>query len=159
MPGRIVIRWIRTRGLVTFLIAWITGSLFDHVEFGTRGRTWIGAHAVGGVQERPFDYCAPFREYVYELPCTLEQEAAFERHLRTQLGNRYGFLTIVGLLFQLRFLRSPHAAICSQFCGENLNWIFPLRVLNVVDDWWQRVTPETLHLTPLIIGYRTKKIG
>src|SRR6185503_14990458 len=118
--------------------------------FGTPEGTWIGAHIGGGIQERPANYCSPKREYVYEIPVGAEQEQGALRWMRSKIGAKYNVADIVGLLFQVRSLRSPQRYICSQFCTEGLLYIFGApRVLNVQADWAYRITPETLHLSPI----------
>jgi hypothetical protein len=151
------IRFILGRGFVSQAIARVTGSLFSHVEFGTSEGTWIGAHIGGGIQERAADYCSTVREYVYEIPCTDAQEQEALSWMRAKIGTEYNVLDIIGLLFQARSLRSPHRAICSQFCTEGLLHIFGApRVLNVLESWTYRITPETLHLSPIFVGRRVK---
>lgn len=152
------IRFIHNRGISSSAIAHLTGSLFSHVEFGTPSGTWIGAHIGGGIQERPAGYCNPVREYIYEIPCTAEQEQKALRWMRVKVGTQYNVLDILGLLFQVRSLRSPHRYICSQFCTEGLLYIFGAsKVLNVLAGWSYRITPETLHLSPIFVGNLVKK--
>lgn len=129
--------------------AW-TGSLFEHVEFGTPEGTWIGAHAQGGVQERPAAYCAPFREYVYDIPCTPAQLEDLMGWARGKIGTPYNFLDIGGLLFQARLWTGRHQLICSQFVTDGLILILGASaILNVLSDWTYRITPEILHLSPV----------
>lgn len=138
----------------------MTGSLFSHVEFGTPEGKWIGAHIRGGIQERAADYCKPIRERVYEIPCTAEQEAAALAWMRSQIGTEYNVMDIVGLLFQARSLRSPNRYICSQFCTLGLLRTFGfVRVLNVLSSWTYRITPETLHLSPIFVGHLVRRVG
>jgi hypothetical protein len=151
------IRFILGKGFVSQAIARVTGSLFSHVEFGTPEGTWIGAHIGGGIQERAADYCSTVREYVYEIPCTDEQEREALLWMRSNIGVKYNTFDIVGLLFQARSLQSPHRAICSQFCTEGLLHIFGAsKVLNVLESWSYRITPETLHLSPIFVGRRVR---
>lgn len=152
------VRFILGDGFVSSAIARVTGSLFSHVEFGTPDGTWIGAHANGGIKERPWDYCKPFREYVYDIPCTPEQEAAALVWMRSKIGTQYNMVDILGLLFQARAMHSPNRYICSQFCTEGLLYIFGApRVLNVLANWSYRITPETLHLSPIFVGHQVKR--
>ena len=154
------IRFILCKGFTSRAIARVTGSLFSHVEFGTPEGTWIGAHIGGGIQERAANYCSPVREYVYEIPATDEQEKEALLWMRSNIGTGYNVLDIIGLLFQLRSLRSQHRYICSQFCAEGLLKTFGVsNVLNVRDDWAYRITPETLHLSPIFVGRLHKKVG
>jgi hypothetical protein len=80
--------------------------------------------------------------------------------MRSQVGAKYDVLGIIGLLFQARSLQSPHRAICSQFCTEGLLHIFGAsKVLNVLESWTYRITPETLHLSPIFVGQQVRKVG
>jgi uncharacterized protein YycO len=142
------------------MIRKLTGSLFSHVEFGTPEGTWIGAHIEDGIQERASDYCSPTREYVYEIPVTLEQQTEALAWMRSKIGTKYNTLDIVGLALQARSMRSPNNYICSQFCTDGLLHVFgPSKVLNVENAWTYRITPETLHLSPLFVGRLVKKHG
>lgn len=154
------VRFIASRGFVGASIRALTGSLFQHVEFGTPEGTWIGAHWQHGIQERPADYCVCTREYVYEIPCEKAQQDALVAWARGQIGTKYNLKDIAGLLFQNRSLTSPHRYICSQFCTDGLLMIFgAARVLNVLPDWTYRITPETLHMSPLFVGHQVKRKG
>lgn len=151
------IRFILGRGFTSQAIAYVTGSLFSHVEFGTPEGTWIGAHIGSGIQERAADYCDTVREYVYEIPCMDEQEKEALLWMRSKIGTKYNTLDIIGLLFQVRFLHSPHDRLCSEFCTEGLLHIFGAsKVLNVLASWTYRITPETLHLSPIFVGRRVR---
>lgn len=151
------VRFILNRGFTSRTIARVTGSLFSHVEFGTPDGTWIGAHIGDGIQERAANYCNPIREYVYEIPCTDAQQKTALCWMRSRIGTKYNVKDIVGLLFQVRSLRSPHRYICSQFVIDGLLEFFGAgRVLNVLPEWAYRITPETLHLSPLFVGCRVK---
>lgn len=76
---------------------------------------------------------------------------------RAKIGVRYNVLDIIGLMFQVRGLRSPGRMICSQFCVDGLLRVFGAgRVLNVLGDWTYRITPETLHLSPIFVGHRRR---
>lgn len=152
------IRFIATPSIIGWDIRRLTGSLFQHVEFGTPEGTWIGAHIGGGIQERPADYCKPTREYVYEIPCTAAKQAEALAWMRSRIGTKYNVRDIVGLALQVRSLRSPNQYICSQFCCEGLLRFFgAAAVLNVLPDWAYRVTPETLHLSPIFVGRLVKR--
>jgi hypothetical protein len=153
------VRFIRNAGFTSGGISRLTGSLFSHVEFGTPEGTWIGAHIGGGIQERPADYCNPVLEYVYEVPCTALQQTQGLAKMRAGIGTKYNTLDIVGLMFQARSLRSPHRLICSQFYADIMLFVFgATRFLNVNEDWTYRITPETGHLSPLLVGHRVKAL-
>lgn len=152
------VRFLATKSFTGLGIRWITGSLFQHVEYGTPEETWIGAHIGSGIQERAPDYCKPALEYIYDIPCTDEQAQELLRWARSKIGTKYNTTDIVGLMFQARKLTSPHDLICSQFCCEGLLHIFgTAKVLNVLENWAYRITPETLHLSPIFVGHRVRK--
>lgn len=154
MP-HITIRFINNSGFVSQAIAWVTNSLFCHVEFGTPEGTWIGAHSPGGVMERPADYCCPTLNYIYDIPCSQKQADALLKYARSAIGCRYNYADILGLLFHTRKLTTPSRVICSQFCTEALLSV-GIRPLNVLAQYAYLITPETLHLSPLLIGHRRK---
>ena len=156
----ICIRFVASPGFVGSAIRWVTNSLFEHVEFGTPEGTWIGAHIDGGIMERPADYAVESREYVYDIPCTDRQSALLLAWARARIGTKYNTLDIVGLLFKKRILTTPHRFICSQFCTEGLLYIFgAAKVLNVLQGYDYLITPETLHLSPILVGHLVKKRG
>lgn len=159
MSAFIRVRFVASNTLLSRAICKVTGSLFGHVEFGTPEGTWIGALG-DGIQERAPNYAVPAREYVYEIPCSPEQQAQLLAWARSKIGTRYNFVDIVGLLFQNRTLHTPNRFICSQFCTEGLLEVFGAhRVLNVQREWAYRITPETLHLSPLFVGHLVRRTG
>lgn len=158
MESCVIIRFIAAPGFVGSAIRWTTNSLFQHVEFGT-GTSWIGAHAGDGVQEHPLDYCAPTREYVYNVPCSAAQRDLMMVYARAMIGKKYNYLDIVGLLFRRRKLTSPGRVICSQFVTDGLLQVFGAKkVLNVRTDYSYLITPQELHLSPLFVGNLVKKV-
>ena len=161
MPAPCVrVRFIKSTGLVASAIAFATNSLFDHVEFGTPEGTWIGAHAGRGVEERAADYCRPQREYYYEIPCSAEVERAALAWMRSKIGTRYNFTDIIGLLIHARSFHRAHEMICSQFVSDGLlRWFGPERYLNVLPGATYLITPETAHLSPLLVGHLVRRKG
>ena len=155
------VRFVAAPGFVGAAIRRLTGSLFQHVEFGTPQGTWIGAHVGDGIQERPANYYPVLtREYVYEIPCSPQQADLLLWWARSKIGTQYNTVDIVGLMFQARSLRSPHRLICSQFCTDGLLKVFGApKVLNVAEDWTYRITPETLHLSPIFVGHLVSRKG
>lgn len=154
------IRFVTSKGFVGAGIRWVTNSLFSHVEFGTPDGTWIGAHDDGGIQERPAGYAVESREYVYEIPCTAKQQLDLMFWARSRIGIKYNFWDILGLLLKKRKLTTPHRYICSQFCTDGLLAVFGAnKVLNVLSDFDYLITPETLHLSPILVGRLVKKVG
>lgn len=160
MQPVIRVRFITTSGFISRAIRWATNSLFSHVEFGTPEGTWVGAHTGDGMQERPANYCTCTREYVYEIPCTAEQQDAHLKRIRAAIGTKYDNWDIVGLLVHDRRLHMSNADICSQDATVELLTIFPsTRVLNVLPEFAYLITPEMLHLSPIFVGNLAKKVG
>ena len=155
MDAFVTIRFIRTPGFVTSAICWVTNSLMSHVEFGTPEGTWIGAHSDGGIQERRADYCKPSQEWLYQIPCTENQAVQLLSNARAAIGTPYNFYDIAGLLLHLRRLTKTDRLICSQFCFLELNAV-GIKMLNVLPQFGHLITPETLHLSPLLIGRKVK---
>ena len=160
MSAVVTVRFVTTDGFVSASIRKVTGSLFSHVEFGTPEGTWIGAHVGDGVKERPANYCTCTREYVYEIPCSPTQQDNLLKWARSKCGVQYNTFDIVGLLLKNRRWTTPQKYICSQFVCEGLLEVFGApRVLNVLKDYAYLITPETLHLSPIFVGKRVKKVG
>ena len=155
----VTVRFIANHTFLSWSIRRLTGSLFSHVELGTPEGTWIGALA-DGIKDRPADYCNPFREYVYHIPCTAQEQAYFLSTARGAIGTPYNKLDIVGLALGLRSVVGKTGKICSWFGADVLIDTFRAdRVLNVLPGWEYRVTPETLHLSPLFVGRLVKRVG
>ena len=158
MDSYITLRFIRTRGFVTTAICWVTNSLMSHVEFGTPDGTWIGAHSDGGVRERAGDYCQPSEEWRYQIPCTQAQADELIKNARAAIGIPYNFADIAGLLLHLRRLTKSDRLICSQFCFLQLNAV-GIKMLNVLPQFGHLITPETLHLSPVLIGRKVRPVA
>ncbi len=152
------IRFIAERDFISWAIRKVTFSDFSHVELIMDKGTYLGAHAFGGVQERDQFYCQPSFERRYSIPCTQEQKDKIESFARSKIGTPYNFKDIVGLLIHAN-LSSPNKLICSMFVFEAL-LAGGIKMLNVLPQYSNRVTPDILHLSPLLIGrcyYQTHK--
>lgn len=152
------LRFINSAGLVSIMIDWATNSLWDHVEIGTPQDTWIGAHDDGGVQERAGDYCTPTRERCYSLPVADVTAAKVLSFARSKIGTPYDFADIAGLFFHDRRLNTPGRVICSMFVTE-VALAAGIQMLNVLPGFTELITPEMLHLSPLLIGRSTYSFG
>ena len=149
----LTIRFINEPGIVSKLITWQTDSLFCHTEaLGRDGKSWVGAHAVTGVEARANDWCQPTFERRYELPVTDEQYEAAMLWLESKIGMPYNYLDIVGLTIRRRIGATDHEFTCSAFMYEFM-WSAFLVPLNVLPEYGFLCTPETLHLSPLFIGH------
>lgn len=153
----ITIRFIRTRGFVSWAICFLTFSYADHCEAKNRaGDAWVGAHAGTGIEARPLDWANKgliwCREY--NLPCTEEE---YERAMSFQeaaIGTKYNYRGCLGILLRMRKLNGPKRKDCSEHLFELLAYAFQKPPLNVLVEFSWMVTPETLHLSPIFIGRR-----
>lgn len=153
------IRFVTDHDFVSWAIRKVTFSEFSHVELVTDEGTYIGAHARGGIKERvddPDDL--PTFERRYSLPCTQAQKDKIFAYARSKIGTKYNFRDIFGLLIHSNF-SSPNRLICSMFVFEAA-LAGGIQMLNVLPRYSNLVTPDTLHLSPLLIGrcvYQTAK--
>lgn len=148
------IRFIAQPGFVSDAIKVVSRApSISHVEFLTPEGTYIGAHAPGGIQERPASYCVPVWERRYSLPATEDASTALIAEARSLIGTKYDLADILGLVFQSG-LHDPTRLICSEFVYRLLAKHVRL-MLNVLPDHDYAVTPEMLHLSPYLIGHCT----
>jgi len=152
-----VLRFIATRGFVSDAIKFVEGiSDIDHVEALNRaGDKWIGAHAGVGVREMPLDWAkGVVWERQYSIPVTDEQYELIMGYLEFKIGTPYDYKDIFGILLHDRKLDNRHDVICSAVQYEAL-WAGSVMALNVLPGFAHLVTPETLHLSPVLIGHCT----
>jgi len=147
----ITIRFIDEPDIVSRLINYATDSLWCHCEGLSRdGKSWIGAHSGTGVQPRTLDYCKPIRERRYSLEVTDEQYETAMSWLESKISEKYDYLSIVGLALHKR-VWSPQRVICSELMLQFMQ-AAGLQPLNVLPGFDALITPETLHLSPILIG-------
>lgn len=132
-------------------IDWVTDSLMDHTEIIMDSGDYLGARSSGGVMVRNPDYCKVTWERRYAIPCTDQQLANIMAFAISKIGVKYNFSDITGLLFKDRHINNPNGMICSQFVLESAQ-AGPLEMLNVLPGFDYLITPETLHLSSLLIG-------
>lgn len=151
------IRFVNSPGFVGSAIDWATNSLFDHAEIMTETGSWIGAHDDGGVEDRPANYLEPSREMRYGIPVTDEQYTKIMAFAKSKIGTPYDFKDIAGLLFHDRKIDTKQRLICSVFvldCAQAGG----IQMLNVLPEFTYLITPETLHLSPLLIDHLVYRI-
>ncbi len=151
---RHVLRFISTKGLVSDAIKRVEGiSYIDHVEAMNRSRDkWIGAHAGIGVQAMPLDWAkGVVWERQYSLTVSELQYESIQIYLESKIGVKYDSQAILGILFKDRKQDSSDRVICSALQYAAL-WSGNVMALNVLPQFAHLVTPETLHLSPLLIG-------
>jgi hypothetical protein len=152
-----VLRFMATKGFVSGAIKFVEGvSYIDHVEALNRaGDGWIGAHAGGGVQSLPLDWTKPediVWERQYSIPLTDEEYELVMGLLESKIGTKYDYSGCLGLFFHLRGLDDSSRKDCSALQYEAL-WTGGKLMLNVLPEFSHLVTPETLHLSPLLMKH------
>jgi hypothetical protein len=155
-----VLRFIATKGFVSDAIKFVEGiSFIDHMECKSRaGDKWLGAHAGIGVQEMPLDWAKHVVwERQYSIPVTDEQYELIMGFLESKIGTKYDYKDIFGILFHNRNCDDPDRLMCSALQYAAL-WKAGIMPLNVLPDFAHLVTPETLHLSPILIGHCTYKL-
>jgi uncharacterized protein YycO len=146
------IRFIAEKGFVSWAIRQTTFSEFSHVELLSEdGLSWIGAHAGLGVQARTLNYCTPSFERRYSIPVDQEQLNAGMAYARSKIGTPYNYADIAGLLFH-RNISTKGRSICSQFVFDTFV-VMGIEPLNTLLGYDFRVTPDILHLSPILIGH------
>ena len=143
-----------------------TNSLFEHCELGDLAdptdwntvRGWIGAHASGGVKDRPVDYCSPFRDYRYATPVTPSQYAKAMTFAHAKIGTKYDLADIAGLAFRVRAWHLKHLEICSKFMFQVAE-AAGIQTLNISLPYAYLVTPDMFHLEPFLCGHRVLAKG
>jgi uncharacterized protein YycO len=147
----LIIRLIDGTGFVSRAIDFIERGYLCHAEIGTPEGTWIGAHADGGVQERPANYCTPTRDLRYYVPVTDEQYERIMAFARSQIGKPYDFSDIAGILLNADWHKAG-AWICSEFVVAAC-MAGGLHLLNVEIGYTYRITPDKVHLSPWLMGH------
>lgn len=154
MPA-LTVRFIRTKGIVSRLICWVSFSYMDHCEALSRdGKHWVGAHAGSGIEARPLDWADKdliwCREY--SLPCTREQYECAMAFQELAIGTKYNYWACLGVLLRNRKLNNPLRKDCSEHVFELLLTAFGVPPLNVLPQFSWMITPELCHLAPILIG-------
>ena len=153
MSGSVIsLRYLSGRDFESKGIDWWTNSLVSHVEFGTPEHTWIGAHLTGGIQERPYDYCTPSREFRYAIPCDESALDQLMKDCRSDIGTKYNTVDILGLALHNRHLNLPGSYECAQYVTIRTNGI-GRPMLNLVPELDYQVTPFLSHSSLLLRGH------
>jgi len=146
------IRFINSQDIIGRAIDLATNSLWDHTELETEAHTYIGAHAGTGIEEKAYNWCKPSRERRYAIPCTDEQYTKMMAFARSKIGTPYNYLDIAGLFLHNRHLNSSAREECAQFVFQ-VAVSGGLWMLNALPQYSNLITPETLHLSPLLIRH------
>lgn len=140
-------RFVNSKGFLGTAIDVLSDGDVDHTETDS-GTGWLGAHDVGGIQNRPYDYMTPDREFVLETDVPDDIYHAGMTKAMAQIGTPYNFGAIVGIELHVPGLTQKGAKICSQF-GYDVARSMQLKPLNdmVINPW--DVTPMALMLSPI----------
>ena len=99
------------------------GLNIEHCEAETAEGTYIGAHLLGGVQEKRPGYDAGFKSETFvNLKATPAQEAEFFSFLRSHLGEPYDPIAVGYFwgMFSGKNWQDPNAWTCSEFIATAL---------------------------------------
>ena len=154
MPA-LTIRFIRTKGFISWLICFVSFSYEDHCEAKNRAKdAWVGAHSETGIEPRPLNWADKdlvwSREYT--IPCTDEE---YERAMAFQeaaIGTKYNYLGCLGVFLRSRKLNNPKRKDCSEHVFELLTAAFQKPPMNILPQFAWAVTPEMLHTASIFIG-------
>lgn len=151
------VRFVAEVGLITDGISIVTRAPWHrgatHVDIVTDTSTLIGAHASGGIQERPEGYMKHIHwERRYAIPLShKEQAAALLADARAAIGTKYDFLDIAGLLFQTGW-HNPKKEICSEFVFQ-VAARRGLMMLNTLPERGYLIDPDRLHLSKDLLNH------
>jgi uncharacterized protein YycO len=148
------IRFVNSPGFIGDMIDLLSNGVVDHAEFDS-GTGWLGAHYQDGVQDRPYDYMVPSREFVFELQVRDDVLANAMEWAASKIGTPYNFGAIASIALHDEALNETGKLICSQFAYEMLLKLGynPLnkQVIRAHD-----VTPAGLMLSPIFDGKLVK---
>jgi hypothetical protein len=144
------IRFVNSPGFVGDMIDLLSDAPVDHCEFDS-GTGWLGAHWQDGIQNRPYDYMTPSREYIFGLEVDALNLADGIDWAKSMIGTGYNFGAIIGIEFHIPSLTQIGKDICSQYsylmCRKLGFTPLNKEVLNPWD-----VTPGMLMYSPIFDG-------
>jgi hypothetical protein len=111
----IKLRFVTSHDLVSDAIRFAEAFPWSHVEAVTPAGTYLGAHAHGGVLDRPADYDKgqfSAERFVEIADVAPETVAAFYAFLGTKIGTPYDYAAIFGFVSRLD-LHTTGEVICS----------------------------------------------
>ena len=144
------IRFITEPDWISSAIRTVTDSQWSHVEIVLPDNSYLGAHHPSGVQIRPYDYCQPLRERRYQIPVSESALGKMLNFAHAQVGKPYDTADIFSILLHKNW-QDSEAWICSELVAATAEagGVF---MLNVQAQYTHKITPEMLHLSPLLIG-------
>ena len=155
--GLFKIRFITEPDWISTAIRDVTNSQWSHTEIMLPDGRYLGAHSDGGVQIRPANYCVPTRERRYSIYVADPQLDKILLFAKSQLGKPYDYADIAGLLTHLDW-HDKGRWICSELVAAAAE-AGGLYLINAEPKFVSRVTPEMLHLSPLLIGNCNYEFG
>src|SRR5271170_2382154 len=87
-------RFVNSKDFIGGAIDFLSDGDVDHTETDS-GSGWLGAHDVGGIQNRPYDYMIPSREFVFSVEIPDDIYQAGMAKAMEQIGTLYNFGAIV----------------------------------------------------------------
>jgi hypothetical protein len=162
--AKIQIRFLSQKDFISTVIEFVEGgSEFCHVEFvfskdeqtalGIAG-PYVGSHSDAGIQAYNDSYYVGgktiTRERNYSLSVTDEQYVTITSFIKSRIGAEYDFQDILGIMLHKDW-HTANRFICSAFVIAAL-WAGGVQMLNVLPGYQYKVTPESAHLSSLLIG-------
>lgn len=108
------VRFVNSSDIVGTLIDIVSDSDVDHVEFDS-GTGWQGARDVGGVQNRPYDYMKPTREFVFGVEVPDANYKIGIAWADNKIGTKYNFGAVVSDLLHDPSINQSGHLLCSQY--------------------------------------------
>jgi uncharacterized protein YycO len=144
------IRFVTEEGFISSAIRGFTNSQWSHAEIVLPDGSYLGALA-DGVRIRPADYCKTTNERRYAVPVESDALAQMMAFAHEQVGKPYDLFDIAGLATH-RNWHEDSAWICSELVAATAE-AGGLFMLNVDPEFVYHITPEMLHLSPMLIGH------
>lgn len=118
----LIIRLVTHPDPLSDAILMTIGGTVAHAELILRGGTTVGAFALGGVQERPWDYDSGIfrKEILVALDVDADMAAKAEHYARACIGEPYDFTGLLEFA-QIKIPgHIPHHVFCSAFVDDVL---------------------------------------
>lgn len=153
--GILKLRFVTEIDIVSEAVTWFEGgSLWSHVEFVLPDGTFLGARASGGIQIRAANYILPKqikRQREYAIPVDDDVLETILNFAKSQIGKSYDFTDIIGIATHTS-LHNSNDWICSEFVTASC-LKGGLVLINVEPEFVYKVTPEMVHLSPILAGH------
>jgi uncharacterized protein YycO len=127
-----------TSGLISGIVRTVTWSRWSHVDCILDDGRLLGAQW-DGVKIRPADYEKFSRKDCLTLSVTEAQHAAFMAFVMSQIGKKYDYTALFGVLFHRDWM-AMDSWYCSEFFGVAVVKALIIKIITKRN----RVTPELL---------------